>query len=1286
MPSHRKSHKSGDPYAPPPESEGPQQQPKSSRAEDASTLDPRSTTVAAQQPSLVYSGPDDDDDDDTASVLADAEDSYRLVIEHDEHLTRIRAYTDFSDKVACVKKAEADGLSCDHDEQPRRPFEVFPLSKALRVFDIPPAAPAAPTLSQQQQSAALGRRPSPASLERTLAALGHAAPGNESRPRAPCVSMARNTRQSRYAGGHDASATLSPKVVDAKQVSRLQAENARMAVELQASQEVAQQLHQSLIEVREALLRCFQIEGVKDGAAGEVTLDGQQHPFSAATSAGEAAAHEDAPIRLSLASCNPVPSSLSISTSLVPGSAPSSSTAEPPLRSDKLRQHERPQAPSSPSPPSKALLLGSQSRLDSVGISDSSPHSSSALFDVAEFFWALQVAPPSSSSTVHDGSSYTDHCHVPAASLCSPLGAVEEGIQNGGTYGATTRGVARLSSSSAEQWASPQVSRYHPRDWHHQRQRPHAGTEEAVLACESTWMSSNYYCYSIMDEMPSLRVVPATDEGTEGIGHAVPALNDDRVLRQPFSHISVAALQPSVPSHENSTPLSSPTRQSTPAATSPWPVFEGASVSLWSRSSPGSAVMLAGGLSSPTAHCYRLQYLQRLWVTSVLRHLLLFLLVTLTCLLLFIPNAVLGTVNLFEAANGHDLYALRNRFGRSALLAMARLDACAFIFLSFFGAVGGVGGWQQQQQQRSSTSPNAQHGDGEKTAAVEVPSPGSTAPTTTTTETPWRGTFYAKSAGALVHLILCVGAGLVLFGCVVLREGCRDANLSLALLGELCYGAGEALLLGGLGTVVSAEVGVTAGVSVSMHILLLAWLIVNALSSFVFPKLSHYVYIAAGVVDALVYVTVFIGALAFSVLMLSPRDLIDRAVRAHAKDITPRKLWSAARHDVSFGFVLRALTTGLLTAAVVLLMSCGFAVFVPTQAVVMAVAKSIKSRELMGNSTDTGTAATGSLPIYQDRWITHQRRAPVLLFTCALVAMPICFIPRLAFLVNRWCSVPLLATLLCAMWVISTWASWAPVLGLDALASSSDSKGIETSSVLPAVLSWCSSVWLRLAKQHFPAPSIDACAAATGVIYIVVVSSLLRSIANAGVPLPVMPSHQWRTAFEERGHKAAASAAATARFPSEATPLLAGGARKGRFGHADAPAATAESPDTAIPPDAGTTKVTKVATDLARVEWETRSVHPQCRVQVQLRGGPADITVLVCILIMVVLLACVTVMTAAAVLLTNRDESPVYVNRLVAGVTLDEHLIVKSTLTCALIAAMLVQWVEVGRRFCRGRA
>ncbi|KAG5506621.1 hypothetical protein JIQ42_06873 [Leishmania sp. Namibia] len=1254
MPSRRKSHKRGDLHAPPPEPEGHQQQPKSSSAEDAPTLDPRSTTVAAQQPSLVYSGADDDD---TASVLADAEDSYRLVVEYDEHLARIRAYTDFYDKLACAKKAEADGLNRDRDAQPRRPLEVFPPSKALRVLDMPPTAPAPPTLSQQQQSTALGRHPSPASLERPLAALGH-----------------------------DASATRSPKVEDAKQASRLQAENARMAVELQASQEAVQQLHQLLLEAREALPRCFRIEGVKDDAAGEVTSDGQQHPFSAATSAGEAAAQEDAPIRPSLASCNPVPSPLSISTSPVPGSAPNSSTAEPPPRSDKARQHEWLQAPSSPSPPPKALLLGSQSRLDSFGISDPSPHSSSALFDVAEFFWALQVAPPPS-STVHDGSGYNDHCHVPTASLCSPLGAVEAGTQNGGTYGATTRGVTRLSSASAEQWASPQVSRYHPRDWHHQRQRPHAGTEEAVLACESAWMSSNYYCYSIMDEMPSLRVVPATDEGTEGIGPAVPALNDDRVARQPFSHISVAALPPSVPSHENSTPLSSPARHSTPAATSPWPVFEGASASLWSRSSPGSAVMLAGGLSSPTARCYRLQYLQRLWVTSVLRHLLLFLLVTLTCVLLFIPNAVLGTVNLFEAANGHDLYALRNRFGHSALLAMARLDACAFIFLSFFGAVGGVGGWQQQQQhqQRSSTSPNAQHGDGEKTAAVEVPSPGSAAPTTTTTETPWRGIFCAKSAGALVHLILCAGAGLVLFGCVVLREGCRDANLSLALLGELCYGAGEALLLCGLGTIVSAEVGVTAGVSVSMQILLLAWLIVNALSSFVFPKLSHYVYIAAGMVDALVYVTVLIGALAFSVLMLSPRDLIDRAVRAHAKDITPRKLWSAARHDVSFGFVLRALTTGLLTAAVVLLMSCGFAVFVPTQAVVMAVAKSIKSRELMGNSTDTGTAATDSLPIYQDRWITHQRRAPVLLFTYALVAMPICFIPRLAFLVNRWCSVPLLTTLLCAMWVISTGASWAPVLSLDASASSSGSKGRETSSVLPAVLSWCSSVWLRLAKQHFPAPSVDACAAATGVIYIVVVSSLLRSIANAGVPLPVMPPHQWRTAFEERGHKAAASAAAAARFPSEATPLLAGGARKGKFGHADAPAATAESPDTAIPPDAGATKATKVATDLVRVEWETHSVHPQRRVQVQLRGGPADITVLVCILIMLGLLVCVTVMTAAAVLLTSRDESPVYVNRLVPGVTLDEHLIVKSTLTCVLITAMLVQWVEVSRRFCRRR-
>ncbi|KAG5485515.1 hypothetical protein LSCM1_07601 [Leishmania martiniquensis] len=1213
-----------------------QSQPMSSTAENAPGLDPRSTTDTAQQPSPVHSS---DDDGSSVGVLADAEDSYRLVVEHDEHLGRVRAYTDFYDQLACMKRTEAGEATRDGDALPRQNFDMPPISTSPSFSEVRTTAHAPDTPSQQRQSAALGTCPSPTSLDGMLADLG-----SESCLTAPLASTARSDPQPHYAGDPGASVTFSPKMADAKEVSWLQAENARMTVELQARQEAVQQLQQLLLEAREALLRRVSIEGGEGDAAGAVAWDRQQHPFSAAPSGGEAAAVlEDAS---SLSALHP--------------------------------------------PPSTGLPLGPKHFLCSFDVGHPSTHSRSAAFDVAEFFWALRVAPPPLLSPLHDGCGHSEDGGVLATFLRSPLEMADERPQTGGVYGATGRAVGKLTLASAEQLPSHKVSRYHPHDgWHHHQQRSHAETEEAVLARESAWVNSSYYCYNMMDEISSLRVVPSPDEDAGRISPAVRAVSGNPLTRPPLSHVSAAALSPSVPAPECSISLSSPTPHSSPAATSPWPVFEGAPGLLWSPSSPESAAMSAGSLSSPTARCYRLQYLRRLWVTSVLRHLLLFLLVALACALLFIPDVVLVTVNVFDAAERENLPALRNRLGYSSLLVLARLDACALASLLLCGVVLWISGWQQEQQ--TATSAIAQQEDVEKAAAVAVPAAKSAAPTTaTTTKKLWHRIFSVNSVGALVHLILCAGTGLMFCGCILLREGGRNASLSLALLGETFYGAGEALLLGGLGTIVSAEVGVAAGVSVSLQILLMAWLIVNAFSSFVLPKLNLYVYIAAGMVDALVYVAGFIGALVFSVLMLCPRDLVDRAARAHAEDITPRKLWSAARYDVSLGFFLRALTVALLTAAVVLLMSCGFAVFIPTQAAVMAVTASAKSRELMGNSTGTGTGTTGSLAIYQDHWITQQRRAPVLLFTYALLAMPMCFTPRLASLISRWCPVPLLTTLLCIVWVVSTGASWAPVLDLDASPSTSGaSSGVSSGSknggaftVLSAVLSWCGRTSIRLATRHAPTPSTDVCGAATGVVYTVVVSSLLRSMANAGVALPVMHLNRRRMVVHEWDCKAAAAVAAAAamRLPSEATPLLVVGARKGKRGNADTAAAEAEPTDMAAALDTASTRAPMPMASLALEGWKTPSEDLQRCPRTQLRGGPAVMTVLACMLIMVVLLVCVTVMTIAAVLLTSRDESPVYANPLLPGVTLDAHLILKSTLTCVLIAAMLVQWVEVSHR------
>ncbi|CBZ24235.1 conserved hypothetical protein [Leishmania mexicana MHOM/GT/2001/U1103] len=1213
MSSRRRPHKRGGPQMPQADAE--QQQPGLSVTEDAPASQLRGTTDAVHQTYPVSGGDTDDDNDSYMTVLTDEEDSYRLVIEHDEHLERIRACTNFHDQLACVKRAAPGEVDRDSDVTPKRVFDTSAISTAPSSPEVPPTTHAPPT-----------------PLVRTETNRGDAFPRSENNLAAPFMPMERGASPSRP-----------PKAADAEEMSRLQAENARMAVELQASQEAVQRLHESLLEARGAVLHRVRLED-KDDAVGQAASERQQHSILAATGACEAPAQDDAtsnrpPLATPSTVFSPPNSKLPAPATSVPTAASSSASQD--------------------HPPPKALLR--------------SPHSSTKRLDVAEFFWPLQVAPPP--STLQGGCVYGDRCQASAASLPRPPAMAGEGIPLGGAYGATSRPLERVSSASAEKPPPHHASRYHPDHWHNPRQRQDAETEAVALTCESAWFNLDYYCYHIKEEMSSLRVVSSPDEDVDGSGPAVPPMSDEEVGRRLLHHIPAPA---SLPLAEDNTPLSSPTLHSTPVATAPW--------SVWSPTSPGSAAMLAGIVSSPAERCYWLQYLQRLWVTSVLRHLLLFFLVTVICVLLFIPGVVLATVNVFEAAEGEDFYALHNRFGRSAMLVAARLDACALVFFAFFGALCMISRWQQQQQQ-SLASVDAQQGDAEKAAAVAVPATGSAAPATTAAKQSQRSIFSVKSVGTLVHLMLCAGTGFMFLGSVLLREGCRKTNLSLAILGESCYGAGEALLLAGLGTVVSAEVGVAAGVIVTMQILLLSWLIVNAFGFFVVPNLSYYVYITAAMLNALVYVNGLIGTLVFGVVMLCPRNLIERAVRASAKDITPRKLWSAARHDVSLCFLLRALTVGLLTAAVVLLMSCGFAVFIPTQAAAASVANSIKSRELMGTSSGKGSKATevtGALPTYEDSWTTHQRHAPVLLFTYALVTMPMCFIPRLAALINRWCSVPLLTTLLCVIWIISTGASWAPVRGLDALASNSGGKNGVAIAAVSAVLSWCSDICRWLAERHLLNPCINVCAVATGVVYTVVVSSLLRSMASAAVPLPVVHPNRWRTGFHERDRN---SAAAAARFPSESTPLLEASAhKKGCCKNIEAAAAGTVCPDTATAPHAASPNATTTTSTHTREELKTDAEELQRCVRMQLRGGPAVMTVLTCMLIMVVLLLCVAVMTTAAVLLIDRAESPVYVNRLLPGVTLDEHLIAKSTLTFVLMAAMLVQWVEVVHRFRRCRS
>ncbi|GET86333.1 hypothetical protein, conserved [Leishmania tarentolae] len=1208
MSSHDKPHKCGGPQVPQADAEHPQQQqPCVGVTDDTPTREPRSTTGIMQRSSPVNRG--DTDDDSYMSVWTDEEDSYRVGIEHDEHLERIRAYTDFHDTLACMRGVADGKVNSESDVTPKRTFDTSFTSTSLTSPEVPPETRARITSSQQQQhqNTTQGEGPWPISL----------------------VRMGRGAPQSSCTNGHGASPFVSHKAADANELSRLQAENAQMAVALQASQEAVQRLQESLLEAREALLHRVPLEGEND-VVDQAVSDTQQHSFLAATGACEAAAQDTTAGQPPLA----VPdTAFSLSN-------PKSSAHGTSVRTTASagRRHLTP----------SELLQRATDRIGDGGVGALFPRSSTQQLDVAEFFWALQVAPPP--STLQGGCVYSDHCQASAVSVCRPPEAADEGITLSGAYGATDRPVEWVSSASAET-LQPQQD---------------AETEAAVLACESAWLNSDYYCYHIKEEMSSLRVVSSTDEVVDGSSPAVPAMNNEKVIRRLPQHTPAPTSLTSTPSAEDNTQLPCLNSHSTPATRAPWSVLDGTVTSAWSAAKTRSAVMLPGIVSSPAARCYRLPYLQRLWVTSVLRHLLLFFLVTLICVLLFIPGVVLATVNVFEAAEGEDFYALHNRFGRSAMLVAARSGACMFVCFAFFSALC----MSSDQQQQVSPSVDAQREDAKKAASA-----------TTAAKQKRRSIFSVKLVGTLVHLMLCSGTGLMFWGTVLLRDGCRHANLSLALLGESFYGAGEALLLGGLGAVVSAEVGVTAGVIVSMQILLLSWLIVNAFGFFVLPSLNYYVYTTASILEALVYVNGFVCALVGSIVMLCPRDLIKRAAQASAKDITRRKLWSAARHDVSICFFLRALTIGLLTAAVVLLLSCGLAVFIPTQAAATAVAESMKSRELMSTSTgmdSKATEATGSLKANQGSWATHQRHAPTLLFTYALVAMPICFIPRMAALINRWCSVPLLTTLLCGMWIISTGASWAPVLSMEALKSNSGGKKGVTTTTASAVLSWCSGVWLWLAERRFLNPCIDICAIATGIIYTVVVSSLLRSMANAGVQLPVMHPNRWRMAFHERDQK---SAAAATRFLSESTPLLDASVQKGCYKNTEAAAMGAVRPDTATSHHAASNNAPTPTRVHTLEESKISAEDMQLSMPLQLRGGPAVMTVLTCTLITLVLLPCVAVMTAVAMLLVSRAESPVYVNRLLTGVTLDEHLIAKSALALVLAAAMLVQWAEVVHRF-----
>jgi hypothetical protein len=1214
MPSRRKRGKKGLADAPHGNENGEVQSDGEQQLDDATQQQQQQSTATPAQPHLK---------DTDLSVLLDEEDSYRLVWEHDEHLARIRAYTDFYDMLALLKRAGRTAAAAGEEGELNSPN---------------PHAPP--------------------SLDRTPTNVGDLTLHSASRQPTPFTSIDRETILATAAppGAYESSwgGLTAPGVIDPRLISRLEAEKGRLAQELLASQNTIQQLQASLQEARQT--RAWQRPG--EGKDEEARLcDGSVDAADVAPLQG--------PSRLLLRPPLASPSSLSSLTNSASREHSNAAPSGPPAATatetrttqqradgdecDELEEPERSHTqqfvpPPSMSPPAQPSHSHSRPLSPSLQRSVHASPAGAKPIDVSDFFWTLQVAPPP--DDLHERCAHPEHCHAASMLLRSPP---EGGGSGHRSYGATANAAA---SSTA------------------------AACEEAVaLACESAWVDSSFYCYNIMEEMSCLRVVRSWED-----------VADSATTRNPLAQMT---------EDEVTQRLLDRTPGTTPAAQSLqfFPTGSAAEVPSAASTSDAAtataaAAMTFGGYGnvvsaqvfSASSQRYCLPYLQRLWVTSVLRQYLLFLLLTISCVLLLIPGMMIGAINVFEAAAGDDFYATRNRFGRSALLIVARLGSCCLVLLLFFGFICAESGRRhaaavaaasasasaKASPESASNSTNRKAtplpaGDSDNantSSAAAAAAAASPPPPTITTRRP-------TPIGTLVHVVLCFGAALVFAGSLAFHRSCAARSLPFALLSMALYGAGEAFLLGGIGTIMSAEVGVAAGVNISLQILLSNWLLVNAFGLFVVPKLSYYVYSPSQLLRSLVFTAGTICAFVFGLVMLCPRDLIERAARAHAKFLSPHKLLSAARHDISLCFYLRALTVGLLTAGMVLVLLAGAAIFVPSQAEAASVSESMKSKELMGtgsgkrNTADTATDA-GLIASSIDRWSSQQRHAPVYVFFFALLLVPLCFIPRLAAVINRWCPVVVMTTLLCLMWAVSTASSWATVLGLSPVSTTNNDKDKEGRL-------W--TTWIWTGEHHLFNPSTQLCGVATGVMYTIVVSSLLRAIANAGVQLPILHPARWRMAFHERddrrhGHTQGSFASGSSSSPvTESSPLVSG-SRKSQEG------GTGTSDEVEFP-----------AVLTAGNHHYNYDERLRC-VRMQLRGGPAMMTVLVALLILIVLVTCVTVAMVVSALLTDRSESPIYVSAVMPEVTWDEHLLVKTVLTCVFAAAMVVQWVEVFHRVC----
>lgn len=253
-----------------------------------------------------------------------------------------------------------------------------------------------------------------------------------------------------------------------------------------------------------------------------------------------------------------------------------------------------------------------------------------------------------------------------------------------------------------------------------------------------------------------------------------------------------------------------------------------------------------------------------------------------------------------------------------------------------------------------------------------------------------------------VYLALGLGSLLFSTGGFILCYGVGQSQRVIpAGLAHILIGAGESLLLTGMGILLCVEVGIVAGTLVSLDVLLFSWLLVNAMGILALPLLRLHLATLTVVTHRVWYnctavLLLFVGGL----LLLSgsqngPTDA-SLAHRSPSPGAPPPARKSIQRRR-SISFLLRSLTVSQLTAALMLIH--GYATALPPSS---RPNPHTPPQEIVKG----GTA-----------WSPSYLAA--LVFCTAAAVMPLCTIPAVATRMHRYTPAWVCTTLLCLAWAAS---------------------------------------------------------------------------------------------------------------------------------------------------------------------------------------------------------------------------------------------------------------------------